>query len=411
MPDKQEKIKNELSSKEIKESLTLACIRKIPVEILYDNHRYQCVFSKIDSHEAEEETILLELLELNLLKKFSEESKAVNVNFVLETKRFMFQSKIKVDKEGNLRLTSPETMRPIEARRFFRVEPRPEEPIPIMVIREDDGNLFEARVEDISVGGLKFFCQSGEFKAGEKFYVGLFINYDGVDHRVLAEAIIKHVRRVRLTSRYHCGIQFTEVDKDIKIIINKFVSERQIEERKRIEGLLKVRPKGHRAGKDIYLKNELKTALLQIFKDRNPGKEIRIEVDSQELAEFSRKKVLIIDNDDESIDILSDLLNEKYELSFDATGLDGINKAISFLPDIIFLEIDLEGLDGYKVCQILKSKEKTQHIPIIIVSRRNTREDVVRALASGAVSYIVKPYDQEDILKRLEDILSILNTN
>ncbi|MFH0925386.1 MAG: response regulator [bacterium] len=394
MAEQELKEKNELTGKDIKDCLGLACIRKIPVELLYESNRYQCFFNKVEG----ENTIVLDFIDSEDSRKFSENTKAVTSTFVLDNKRYMFQSQIKLDNKL-LKFYYPEVIRPIEARRYYRVEPRPEEPMPILFIKEN--NIIEAKIEDISAGGLRFLVQTDtELASDEKYTMAFFMVVEGAERKIIIEGIVRHIRRVRLTPRYHCGIQFVSLDRDIRDSIIRFVSERQIEERKRAEGLLKIRPKP-KAGKELALKTELKESLLAIIREKSHSDNIVEQEESPQI-----KKILVIDDDEQSAEGLKALFDQRYEISFDATGLDGINKALSFLPNLIILEIDLKGLDGYKVCQILKSKEQTKDIPILVLSRRNTREDVVMALSSGAVGFIVKPFDPDDISRRTEEILS-----
>ncbi|MFH0925932.1 MAG: response regulator [bacterium] len=397
MPDNEEK--KGLSEKDIKDFLGLACLRKTPIEITYEENRYHCSGSKAVSGN-----IILDFISPDDVKKFSSEIKPITATFVLENKRYLFQCKARLE-GGALKLDYPESMRPAEARRFFRVEPRLDETIPLILGKYAGNNVLDAKLEDISAGGLKFFTQINEYSAGEKVIIGFFLTIEGNEYKIVTDAIIRHVRQVRLTAKAHCGIQFLELDKEKKDVLVKFISMRQLEERKRATGQLISKPK-LRPGKEALIKSELKDSILQViaeFKEANifPTKEF---LDEDTVA-LRKKKILIIDPDAESVDSLKFLFEPKYEIGFDASALDGINKALFFLPDIIFLEIDLAGLDGFKVCKILKTKEQTKNIPIIMISKRNTREDVVTALSLGASGYIVKPFDLDDVLKRTEEIL------
>ena len=89
MPDKDEKAKNELSAKDIRDYLGLACIRKIPVELLYNNNRYQCSYGKVET-----DYIILDFINDNDVNNFIAEPRSVTATFVFENKRYMFQSKI-----------------------------------------------------------------------------------------------------------------------------------------------------------------------------------------------------------------------------------------------------------------------------------------------------------------------------
>lgn len=71
-------------------------------------------------------------------------------------------------------------------------------------------------------------------------------------------------------------------------------------------------------------------------------------------------------------------------------ALDTANSADP--PDLILLDIMMPGLDGYEVCERLKSNEKTRHIPVIFLTGRNEEEAESRGFNVGGVDYIVKPF-------------------
>jgi CheY-like chemotaxis protein len=77
------------------------------------------------------------------------------------------------------------------------------------------------------------------------------------------------------------------------------------------------------------------------------------------------------------------------------------------LPDALLLDIKMPGMDGYEVCEALKSDENTSEIPIIFLSALDQVFDTVKAFKVGGVDYISKPFQQEEVLVRLETQVTI----
>ncbi len=80
---------------------------------------------------------------------------------------------------------------------------------------------------------------------------------------------------------------------------------------------------------------------------------------------------------------------------------------LSDAPDLILLDIMMPEPDGYKVCELLKAEEKTRDIPVIFISALYETVDKVRAFSIGGVDYITKPFQEEEVLARVETHLSL----
>jgi diguanylate cyclase (GGDEF)-like protein len=108
-------------------------------------------------------------------------------------------------------------------------------------------------------------------------------------------------------------------------------------------------------------------------------------------ADTPRPLILIVDDEPSTLDILTGVLGEKYEV---APVMDG-EQALEFcerrLPDLVLLDIAMPGVDGYEVCRRLKLDARTGDVPIIFVTAHNRPEDEVRGLEAGAVDFMAKP--------------------
>lgn len=84
-----------------------------------------------------------------------------------------------------------------------------------------------------------------------------------------------------------------------------------------------------------------------------------------------------------------------------STGDEGIRKAKAEKPDLIFLDIIMDEMDGFQTCRTLARDEDTRGIPIVMVSCKNQKADKVWAEAQGATAYITKPYTPDQILDQI----------
>jgi DNA-binding response OmpR family regulator len=112
----------------------------------------------------------------------------------------------------------------------------------------------------------------------------------------------------------------------------------------------------------------------------------------------AKLKVLIID-DSSTIRLIVKGAFEKegFNVSFASEGNEGVHLAFIDTPDIIILDIMMEGLQGFEVCKMLRSNTNLRHTAIIIISGKSYKSDIDRALKLGADSYVVKPFTPKEI--------------
>ncbi len=107
----------------------------------------------------------------------------------------------------------------------------------------------------------------------------------------------------------------------------------------------------------------------------------------------TKPTILIVDDTPINIAVLYELLQSDYEIKAATNGEDALEIAKGAeKPDLILLDIEMPGMDGYEVCKELKNSTKTKNIPIIFVTAKNNPEDEEYGFNLGAVDYISKPF-------------------
>lgn len=119
-------------------------------------------------------------------------------------------------------------------------------------------------------------------------------------------------------------------------------------------------------------------------------------------------RILIVDDIPQNLRLLSAMLSEhNYEVRYAVNGRLAIEAARLSPPDLILLDISMPGMNGYEVCEALKSEAATRHIPVVFLSARDDLVDKVKAFAVGGVDYITKPFQSEEVLARVHTHLTL----
>lgn len=133
----------------------------------------------------------------------------------------------------------------------------------------------------------------------------------------------------------------------------------------------------------------------------------RSDILSRGSLDRQRQKILIVDDAETNLLILSNLLAEEGEIISATDGAQAIALAESDLPDLILLDVSMPGMDGYEVCRRLKSDIRTRDIPIVFVTGRTEDNDQEKGLSLGAIDYILKPYSPLIVLARIRNHLAL----
>jgi len=125
---------------------------------------------------------------------------------------------------------------------------------------------------------------------------------------------------------------------------------------------------------------------------------------------FRNASVLVVDDTRANLRLLTEILTEQnYMVRPVPDGELAIAAVHADPPDIILLDIMMQGVSGYEVCEKLKADERTCDIPVIFISAKNEVFDKVRAFSLGGVDYITKPFHADEVLARVENHLMLRN--
>jgi DNA-binding response OmpR family regulator len=118
-----------------------------------------------------------------------------------------------------------------------------------------------------------------------------------------------------------------------------------------------------------------------------------------------------VDDEPDLIELISfNLASNGYDVIAATTGLGALHQARRHLPDLILLDIMLEGMDGLSVCEILRNQPSTAKTPVIFVSALGGEMARLNGLTSGGNDFIHKPFSPRELLRRVEAMLDQKHT-
>ncbi len=116
--------------------------------------------------------------------------------------------------------------------------------------------------------------------------------------------------------------------------------------------------------------------------------------------------ILVVDDNAELLDFISNKLAGYYKVIKACDGQEGLDSALTHLPDLIVSDVMMPKLNGYEMTNELKSNAITQSIPIILLSAKTHKREIVEGLQSGADDYLTKPFDTPELIARINGLLA-----
>lgn len=124
------------------------------------------------------------------------------------------------------------------------------------------------------------------------------------------------------------------------------------------------------------------------------------------MAKDKPSQILIVEDDVDLAEMLNAYFRvQGYEILTATWGEDAVRVAQEMIPDVVLLDIRLPDIDGYEVCRQIRQHRRTKEIPIIFLTEKRERSDKLAGLELGAVDYITKPFDIQELRLRVRNTL------
>ena len=121
---------------------------------------------------------------------------------------------------------------------------------------------------------------------------------------------------------------------------------------------------------------------------------------------MAAEKILVVDDDETILDVVEENLNQHgFQPTRANSGEAALNSIAQDKPDAIILDWQMPGIDGNEVLKRLQADENTKQIPVMMLTAKSEVSDVSESLMLGAKDYIVKPFDHDNLIVRLRNIL------
>ncbi len=122
------------------------------------------------------------------------------------------------------------------------------------------------------------------------------------------------------------------------------------------------------------------------------------------------KGILVVDDNPTNLEVLSEsLIQAGFQVAVAIDGESALEQVVYHRPELILLDVMMPGIDGFETCQRLKENPETYDIPVIFMTALSDTQHKVRGLSLGAVDYITKPFQQEEVIARVRIHLKVQN--
>jgi DNA-binding response OmpR family regulator len=127
---------------------------------------------------------------------------------------------------------------------------------------------------------------------------------------------------------------------------------------------------------------------------------------NQTIPGTKESQLLVVDDNPEVCKVIAEKFNQFFSVYTAENGMQGLEKARQFLPDIIISDIMMPGMDGIEFCQAIKEDIKTSHIPVILLTAKSGDENQIIGIKTGADAYISKPYNPELLKVTVDNLIN-----
>ncbi|MCA8954861.1 MAG: hybrid sensor histidine kinase/response regulator [Planctomycetes bacterium] len=122
---------------------------------------------------------------------------------------------------------------------------------------------------------------------------------------------------------------------------------------------------------------------------------------------MSKRSILAVDDNEVNLEILREILDDDFELRTANCGEEALALMAERSPELVLLDIMMPGIDGYEVCERIRSDPRQRYVKVILVSARGMTSERLRGYKAGANDYVVKPFDKEELLAKIHVFLQL----
>lgn len=119
-----------------------------------------------------------------------------------------------------------------------------------------------------------------------------------------------------------------------------------------------------------------------------------------------KPKILIVEDEPDLVQTLKDrLVMNEYNIITAENGKVGLEKALHEKPDVVLLDVNMPVMDGFQMLEVLRKRPEGANCVVMMVTVYSQKQDIARAEAGGVDDYIVKPFNMEDLIEKIENVL------
>jgi DNA-binding response OmpR family regulator len=116
-------------------------------------------------------------------------------------------------------------------------------------------------------------------------------------------------------------------------------------------------------------------------------------------------KVLVVDDDEHILRSLSQYLElEDFRVISASSGPEALRLFAEEKPDLLVLDVMMPGMDGFQVLESLRKDPETAHVPVLMLTARDQHNDIVKGYQMGATSYLVKPFNLDELVEAIREV-------
>ena len=127
------------------------------------------------------------------------------------------------------------------------------------------------------------------------------------------------------------------------------------------------------------------------------------------MGKWSEVTVLVVEDNHDMRHYVTELLSTQYSILQAQSGQEGLDKALKFVPDLVVTDLMMPEMDGIQLCKILKSDERTSHVPVVMLTAKAGLESKLAGLETGADSYLTKPFDARELQIQVRNLIKERN--